>query len=127
MGALGQGLPRRPDFTREELLSVTEFFLAPDKARHAVDSLLAEQSSPTDGSTGELRRDRSVTGITFSRDMLILLSFLSPETHAKVAEYRRRVVALSQTPSEEDASWASRSNELRNVPEVRKWVKERRK
>jgi hypothetical protein len=94
------------------------FFLPPDKAQAAVDSTfgLGQGSTTSSGS------QRRVSGITFTGDTLILLSFLSPETNAKVRDYRAYSSASSSPGADDDAAWIARSNELRNTPEVKKWL-----
>jgi hypothetical protein len=126
--AASQTLPQPPEFTRQELLAAMNFFLPPEKAEKAADSLLLSPPIKSGGALSDTATGgRHVSGITFARDMLILLSFLSPETNAKVEAYRRQSTAASKTPAEDEASWAARKDELRNLAEVKKWLAEVRR
>jgi hypothetical protein len=111
---------QEPQFTREEVLAVTSFFLPPADADAAVSGIFGVPNAVTAVLPSGTVLERPATWVTFTGDMLILLSFLSPETHAKAEAHRQRIAAVSPNPTEAKAAWDSRRRELWNDPTIRK-------
>ena len=105
--AASQGGMTHP-FTYQELFEGLRRFFPDEEARQ----LATEAATPAVPRPGGAQLGRSTQSretIDFTQDLLILMSFISEETRAKVEQWRRRVGEPSPA---EQAAWNQRRVEL---------------
>jgi hypothetical protein len=95
-------------FSEDELYRAFRFRHGEGEARAmAREAISGEEPSPI-----ALPADAyAIVGVEFAEETLIVLSLLSPETEAKVEEYRRR--GSRSISGEEQLRWQRRREELR--------------
>ena len=114
-------------FTFDEIHKVTLLFVPEPQATVLARSLFDEASSPTNESRTAAADSlqplihSGMQGVTFTPDMLALLSLLSDETNRKVESYLQSTFGRPMTVKDR-ADWAARRDELRNAVEVKKWL-----
>jgi hypothetical protein len=113
-------------FTFDKIHKVTRLFVAEPQATLVARSLFAEEIPPASGELERPSKDSSpslphsdMRGVTFTPDMLALLSLLSEETNQKVERYFKSSFPMNAT---ERAEWVLRREELLNVDEVKSWL-----
>lgn len=100
-------------FSYDELYTTFRHLMSAPEAAE-----LAREVMGPSGKYGQLHEGdglafRTVPNVTLTEDTLILLSFISPETARKVADYRRAMRGgRAETPAEA-AEWQRRVKELR--------------
>lgn len=115
-------------FTLDEIHKVTLLFVGEPDATRFAQSLFHDEKQTVPETVKQRQANpdgrlahSGIHGVTFTPDMLALLSFLSDTTKEKVESYMQRTLGRPMTVAER-AEWENLRTELLSIDEVKQWL-----